>query len=87
MATRNEWIQQKRRRYLAQILEAFEQNIEPHLSPEANGDVQDFKGLVRARVNALAVDAAEIMDLEDRAIVQNGAADDLRHRLSPTGRP
>lgn len=46
--------------------------------------MQDFKGLVRARVNALAVDANEIMNLEDRAMAQNLAAQEMRESI---GRP
>lgn len=81
---RDEWIQRQRRRYLAQILGHFDEHILPHLPPSAAGDVQDFKGLVRARVNALAVDANEIMNLEDRAMAQNLAAQEMRESI---GRP
>lgn len=83
---RDDYVQRQRRRYLAQVLEHFETHIEPHLPPEAAGGVQDFKGLVRARMNALAVDALEIMALEDSAIAVNGAAQELRESISPTGR-
>jgi hypothetical protein len=75
---RDEWIQRQRRRYLAQILGHFDEHILPHLPPAAAGDVQDFKGLVRARVNALAVDANEM--------AQNLHAQELRESLSPDGR-
>jgi molybdopterin synthase catalytic subunit len=84
---RDDYVQRQRKRYLAQVLEHFEQHIETHLPPDAAGAVQDFKGLVRARMNALAVDALEIMALEDRAMAVNGAAQELRESLSPTGRP
>jgi len=84
---RDDFVQRQRKRYLAQVLEHFEQHIEPSLPPDAAGNVQDFKGLVRARMNALAVDALEIMALEDRAMAVNGAAQELRESLSPTGRP
>lgn len=84
---RNEYVQKRRGRYLAQILESFEQRIEPHLPPEASGDVQDFKGLVRARVNALAVDCTDLMSLEERAMQLNGVGQEVRDRLDTTGRP
>lgn len=77
-------VHKRKRKYMAQTLEAFETHIEPHLPPEAAGAVQDFKGLVRARMNAVAVDAVEIFELDG---ARNGVALDLRDALSPTGRP
>lgn len=83
---RTEWIHKRKAKYMAQVLENFEQVIEPHLSSEAAGAIQDHKGLVRARMNALATDASEIMALgEDTA--QNGLAIEIRDRLHPEGRP
>lgn len=77
-------VQRYKRKYMAQVLENFEHNIEPHLPREAAGAVQDFKGLVRARMNALATDAVEILTLDT---VPNGVAQEIRAALSPTGRP
>lgn len=79
---RGGYVHKRKRKYMAQILEHFETHIEPHLGPDAAGAVQDFKGLVRARVNALAVDSVDVMGYE-----QNGAALEIRDRMSPTGRP
>lgn len=76
------YVHKRKRKYMAQILEHFEQHIAPHLPPEAAGDVHDFKGLVRARVNALAVDSVDVMGYE-----QNGVALEVRDRMSPIGRP
>lgn len=59
--------------------------IEPHLTTAAAGDVQAFKGLVRMRLGALATDAAELIALGEGSI--NGYAQEIRDRLSPTGRP
>jgi hypothetical protein len=70
---------------MAQILEGFEEMIEPHLTPDAAGDVQAFKGLVRLRLDALAHDAADLLSLEGGVI--NGVAQEMRDGLSPTGRP
>lgn len=69
---------------MAQVLEAFEEQIEPHMPNGTQGAIQDFKGLVRARMNALAVDAVDILSPD---MVQNGVAQDLRDQLSPVGRP
>lgn len=77
-------VQRYKRKYMAQVLESFELDIEPLLPKEAAGVVQNFKGLVRARMNALATDATEIFSLDE---VRNGVAEDIREALSPTGRP
>lgn len=78
------YLKKRRSKYMAQVLEAFEQNIEPHLPATAAGAAQDFKGLVRARMNALHVDAVDIFTLDG---ARNGVAQELRDALSPTGRP
>jgi hypothetical protein len=71
---------------MAQILEGFEEMIEPHLPAAAAGDIQAFKGLVRMRMDALAHDAADLFALGENGAV-NGVAQEMRDRLSPTGRP
>lgn len=68
---------------MAQILEGFEETIEPHLPTTAAAQVQSFKALVRMRMDALAHDAADILALGE----VNGVAQEMRDRLSPTGRP
>lgn len=68
---------------MAQILEAFERDIEPHLPPDAAGVIQDFKALVRMRLSSLADDAADVLG----SAQINGAALDIRDRLHPAGRP
>lgn len=84
---RAEWVHRRKARYMAQILEGFEREIEPHLNGCDPGAVQDFKGLVRARLNALATDANDLMKLGDRAMEQNQLGQELRDGLHPTGRP
>lgn len=79
-----EWIAKRKGKYMAQILERFEETIEPHLPPEAAGDCQDFKGLVRARLTALATDAAGIIGLE---VQINPLSQEMKDSLSPTGQP
>lgn len=74
------------KRYMAQLLDSFEAHIEPHISGSP-GHVQDFKGLVRARMKALAVDAAEAHALVLHGMALNGAAVEARDRLHPEGRP
>lgn len=79
------YIQKRKARCMAQILEAFEDKIEPHLSPQADGDAKSFKALVRARLVTLADDASDVATLGDEGAI-NGAAQEIRDRLSPTGR-
>lgn len=84
------YIQGRRRRYLAQMLGEFERSVEPHLNlndPAVIGGVNEFKALVRMRLNALAVDAVDALKatLEGKSI--NQAGQDLRDRLHPEGRP
>jgi hypothetical protein len=66
-------IDKRRRKYLAQLLERYEELIEPQVSDRESNDT--FKGLVRAKMNALAVDATDLMNLPDGEEI-NG----LRHR-------
>lgn len=65
---------------------AFEDVIVPLLPAGAGAVIQDVKGLVRARMNALCVDAVDLFKLEGEARI-NGAAQELRDRLHPEGRP
>lgn len=65
---------------MAQLLEEFERTIQP-LIPEEQA--QEFKALARRKLNALAVDAIDLMKLGDMAI--NGAAQDIRDRIAPDG--
>lgn len=77
-------VQKRRGRYMAQALEAFETRIQPHMPKAAAGDIQDFKGMLRERFNALADDAIDILGTDS---AQNGVAQEIRDQLSPTGRP
>lgn len=80
-----EYVHWKKGIYLAQLLEGFEEMIEPHLSPQAAGDVASFKGLARERMKNLERDAVEIFSLT--GVEVNGVAQTIRHELSPSGRP
>jgi hypothetical protein len=64
-------------------MEWFEDNIEPHV-PDAAA-VADFKGLVRAKMNALAVDAIDVMNLSTNEEI-NGYAIETTEWLFPNGR-
>lgn len=83
---RAEYVQRRKAKYMAQTLEAFEAEVEAHLPPGHEAAVKSFKAKVRARFNALATDATEIMSLSDTAEI-NGLALEMRDRISPVGRP
>jgi hypothetical protein len=77
-------VDKRRRKYLAQLMEAFEELVEPQTTNAA--DVDKFKGLVRAKMNALAVDAIDVMSLLPGEEI-NGYAIETTDRLFPHGRP
>lgn len=69
---------------MAQTLEWFEEEIEP-LIP---GDLaKEFKALVRRKMNALAADASELLELSEGDKVENELATDIKDRLYPDGTP
>lgn len=75
----DEYVHKRKARYMAQVLESFEEKLEPALKGLGlAGEVQSFKGLVRARMNALATDAVEIYSLDG---TQNGLALEVRDHL------
>lgn len=82
---RKGYVHKRGRKYMAQILGAFEDLIEPLLpqDPDTEEKKQKFKALTRARTKALATDACDVLGNEDL----NGAGQDLRDRLHPEGRP
>lgn len=65
---------------------AFEEHVMPLLPVAAAAVIQNVKGTVRARMNALATDAIDVMRLGERA-ARNGLAQEFRDRLHPEGRP
>jgi hypothetical protein len=74
------WLQQRRRRYLARILQDFETLIEPLLPDPGNKGVVRFKASVRAKLNALAVDAIDVYTETERGIQINAHAQELKDR-------
>lgn len=77
----DEYVHRRKKRYMAQVLESFEEKLEPALKDQGlDGEVQSFKGMVRARMNALATDAVEVFSLDPDAS-QNGLALEVRDHL------
>lgn len=81
---RAEYIQKRRRKYLAQVMEELEESVLPLLSKDSPELIENFKGLLRRKFNALAVDAIDVMSLEGDI---NGYAMEMRDRLHGEGRP
>jgi hypothetical protein len=82
---KSELIQRRRKRYLAQAMEEFEAKIQPLLPRNTTLAVETFKGTLRQKFNALAVDAAEIAELGEGESV-NGLAIEVKDRAFPHGR-
>lgn len=82
---KSELIQRRRKRYLAQAMEEFEAVILPLLPATATAQVESFKGILRQKFNALAIDASEVAALgEDETL--NGFAIEAKDRAFPHGR-
>lgn len=67
---------------MAQLLEHFEQQIEPLVPAEV---AEKFKGETRRKLNALAVDACDVLGIDDETLV-NAHAQDQKDRVFPDGR-
>ena len=76
-----EYIQKRRGKYLAQLLDQFEADIVPLLPEGSEQAIEEFKASTRRKFNALATDAYEITSVGTTAVI-NGHALDLRADLS-----
>ena len=76
------YVHRRKKRYMAQTLSDFEARVEPHLPQDV---ADEFKGTVRRKMHALALDACEIMALKPGEEL-NGVALDLRDEVDPEGR-
>lgn len=63
---------------MAQLLEAFEAELEPRLP---GGVSADYKALVRRKLNAFASDLTDLLGRQSAGEVKNGAAQDIEDRL------
>jgi hypothetical protein len=77
-------VERRSRKYMAQVLTAFEEGIESQLPPSAQEAVQEFKAVVRSRFNDISTDAVDIF-ADDGDWVQNGVARDIRDQLRVSG--
>lgn len=74
---RQAYVHKRKGRYMAQTLEDFETNVERYLPEEV---AANFKGVVRRKMTALAVDACDIID-GDGDLEINGYARELRDKV------
>lgn len=74
------YIERRRGRYMAQILTEFEAKIEPLIDAEV---ADEFKGVVRRKITALAADSIEIIEMRDQVI--NGHGQAIRDAIAPDG--
>lgn len=80
---KREYVHRRKNRYMAKILAKFEETVEPTLKAQGKDkEIEDFKGYVRQKMNALAIDAGEIIELKPGETL-NWAAVELRDRLTP----
>lgn len=77
-----QFVQQRKGRCMAQLLEEFERDIEPLLPSEV---VESFKALVRRKLNVLASDIVEKAEDERRGLMQNGIGQAVRDHLHADG--
>jgi hypothetical protein len=80
---KKEYVHRRKNRYMAKILAKFEESVEPVLRAQGKDqEIEDFKGYVRQKMNALAIDASEIIELKPGEVL-NWAAVELRDQLTP----
>lgn len=78
--TAAEYVHKKKSRYMAQVLEEFERSLEgPLKAAGLHGEIQNFKGLVRAKMNDLATDVVDLLSLQGQE--QNEIALDVRDQI------
>lgn len=75
-------VRQRKGRYMAQLLDLFERQIEPHVPASV---AQEFKGECRRKLNALSVDACDVIFLMGTDQLQNGHAIAIKDRLFVDG--
>lgn len=74
------FVNRRKGRCMAQVLEEFEQKVEPHLPAEV---ATEFKALFRRKLHVFASDVIEQLEATAEGMIQNGSAVALRDRLHP----
>lgn len=74
------YVRRRGNRYMAKILSRFEELCEPTLREQGKTqEIEDFKGFVRQKMNALVIDTNEVVGNPGEQI--NWAAVELRDRV------
>lgn len=82
---KKQYVRQRKNRYMAKILSRFEELCQPELESQGkHQEIEDFKGYVREKMEALAIDTGEIISLEPGESL-NWLAVELRDRVNATG--
>jgi hypothetical protein len=76
------FVHRRKKRYMAQILSDFDENVLKHLPRDV---ADNFKGIVRQKMNAMAIDISEIISLAPGEQVNEDAIA-LRDRVFPHGK-
>lgn len=79
---KREYVHRRKARYMAKILARFEELCEPELRRQGRDqEIEDFKGYVREKMTAMAIDSCEIIELKPGESL-NWAAVELRDRVT-----
>lgn len=81
-ATKIEFVDRRRGRYLAQALDEFEEKIEPLLPKDV---AQAYKVTMRRKFGALSADVISLLEAGDQA--KNELAQEIHDRLFVDGAP
>lgn len=76
------FVHKRKKRYMAQALDKFEELAQDHLPPEV---AEEIKGIFRRKMHALALDACEVIALRPGEEI-NAHAVELRDHLHVEGR-
>lgn len=80
---RREFVETRRKRYLAQTLEEFEEKVEKQVDlsdPDVAAKIASFKATVRRKFQAFETDVIDVMG-EDPSVQINGVATAFRDRV------
>lgn len=76
------YVHRRKKRYMAILLDEFERQVEPHIPADV---AERFKGRVREKMHALALDSVHVLALRPGEEI-NAAATELRDQLATSGR-
>lgn len=75
------FLQKRTKRHMARLLEQYERLVAPHLSSEAHGNSEAFKGIVRDTLKEMTGDGCDVIEAVQNGEQINEAAVQVRDRL------